>query len=165
MKIAIIGRAGTGKTTVAKLFLPAGYKVIYCDEVVHEVYSKPGVVFEYISKWFGNCIVNDKIDRKLLGDYLVSRDNDRKLLERFLFLRIFFPLIQREENVIVDGLVPEYLTPEFSLYIKFDMILYAYVDEDTRHERLLKRDVSKERIEQIDKMQDKWKPYLLKLIE
>jgi dephospho-CoA kinase len=39
VKIAIVGPAGAGKTTISKLFEKAGLTVVECDKVVHEAYK------------------------------------------------------------------------------------------------------------------------------
>jgi dephospho-CoA kinase len=165
MKIAIIGKAGSGKTTIAKLFSFAGLKVYSCDDIVHEEYRTHGAVFYYLKQACPSCIVDDEIDRSKLSEILTYNNTERRLLEQFFYSQVFQPLLYGRDNFVVDGLMPEFVVGKSLPLIKFDVVLYAYVDKDTRHERLLKRGMSEERFKQINKIQSKWHARLLKIIK
>jgi dephospho-CoA kinase len=165
MKIAIIGKAGSGKTTVAHLFSFAGLKVYNCDDIVHEEYNKHGAVYYYLKRQCPSCIINGKIDRDKLSEILVNNDVGRLLLEQFFYSEVFERLLRNQDNFVVDGLMPEYVIGDLLQSIKFDMVLYAYVDKNTRHERLIKRGMSEKRFKQINKIQSKWRKTLSQIIK
>jgi len=152
MKIAIVGYAGVGKTTLTKMLNITGYKVVHVDEVVNSLYESENIISNHIRSRFP-CIVDGKIDKKILGNILLKNKYEREELEDLLHKEIFHPIICREENIIVDGVVPR-----FADY--FDVCLFAYVNKEERQKRLRGRGVQEKRIKQIMNVQKDWHKYL-----
>lgn len=157
MKIAIIGYAGVGKTTITKMLNLPGYKVIHVDEIVNELYDSENIVSEYIRSKFPQCITDEKINKKILGDILLKNDStgekQREEFEDLLYKKIFFPMICDEKDIIVDGVLPRFADD-------FDLVLFAYINEEERIKRLKGRGVTPERIKQIIDVQKLWFIYL-----
>ncbi len=160
MKIAIIGPAGSGKSTIAEeLNSDLGY--MNCDNIVAGIYCDMNSnEVKYIKKVCPQCFVKEvrtsrfetnheveEIDRNILGTYLAKHKKERIHLENLIFETIKTS-IRHEENVIVDGLLPRFLKK-----IKFDYVLYVHTDKKERRKRLLNRGVSKKRIKEIESMQ------------
>lgn len=152
MKIAIIGYAGVGKTTLSNMLNITNHKVIHVDEVVNGLYATENIISNHIKDKFPECIIWGNIDKNLLGDILLNDKKSREELEDLLYKEIFFPMTCGEPDVIVDG-----ITPRFAYY--FDMVLFAHVNKQERKRRLLKRGVSAKRIKQIMKVQKNWYTY------
>ncbi|MBR6051088.1 MAG: dephospho-CoA kinase [Clostridia bacterium] len=75
MKIGLTGSSGSGKSTVAAMFLAMGYKIVDCDKISREIDSLP----EYkaaVRKNFGNGAFDDNggIDRRALGMIVFGND-------------------------------------------------------------------------------------------
>ena len=68
--VGITGILGSGKTTVSKILKDMGFKVISCDEIVHNILEKKSVINK-TKKFFGDDILSEgKIDRKKLIEEL-----------------------------------------------------------------------------------------------
>ncbi len=163
MKIAIIGPAGSGKTTIARELTLQNLHPIYlnCDNIVAGIYCDTNNdEVEYIKKVCPQCVAKEirtsrfeinyeviEIDRSILGTYLTKHKKERTHLENLIFETINV-LVQHNENVIVDGLLPRFLKK-----IKFDYVLYVHTGKKERRQRLLNRGVSKKRIKEIESMQ------------
>jgi dephospho-CoA kinase len=161
MKIALIGKAGTGKSTLARLFWEIGWTVIDCDKEVHKAYEYTeckGDIFNYLVVTYGADIIDgrsQKINRKKLAEILASKPRQKELLEDLLYEKVFKPLIKNASkhhtNVLVDGILPRFVTKDF------DLVLYAWIDEKERMRRLRNRGVSKNQIKYLNQIQKNWK--------
>jgi len=161
MKIALIGKAGTGKSTLAKLFWTIGWTVINCDEEVHKAYEYTECkddIFNYLVVTYGADIIDgraQKINRKKLAKILANNPWKRKKLEDLLYEKIFKPLIKKasqyHKNVLVDGILPRFATKGF------DLVLYAWIDNKERLRRLRGRGMDNSQIAKIDQIQSEWK--------
>jgi dephospho-CoA kinase len=162
MRIAIIGPSGAGKSTFARELgekVMPDYRVFEADRFLHELYCSfdmglRELLDEYIDNLeyrFGLFLRDEmyNIDRKALGDFLFSNDDERKKFEVFLIEKYIRPEILEEENIIVDGVLPAYIKE-----IPFDNVIYVTAPRHIRVERLLKRGVDPARIVQIMNVQE-----------
>lgn len=161
MKIAIIGPAGSGKTTIAMQLIDAmsigvhGIGFLSCDELVDEVYSDSISAPEvrYIRKICPQCVENpsvfDKINKCILGTYLLKHDKERRHLEDLFFQRVQ-TIVEDHDSIIVEGLLPRFLKK-----LKFDAVFYVHTKPAERRRRLQERGVTPKRIAEIEKVQRK----------
>jgi len=78
--IGLTGGAGSGKSTVAKIFQKHGAKIIDADRIGHEMLKPSSPCFVKAVKTFGReIVVKGKIDRKILGQMVFA--DERKLAE------------------------------------------------------------------------------------
>jgi dephospho-CoA kinase len=156
MKIAIIGPAGAGKSTLTRYFKSNNSHIIECDAVIHDAFINNRVVIEWIRKTFSDAVFeNGIISRKLLGTVVFANAELRTLLEDFLYETVLLPTTSTStaSTIIVDGILPRFIDASF------DQVIYVYLTEEERISRLLKRGVSRERIDEILKVQrDIFKP-------
>lgn len=155
MKIAIVGKAGCGKTTFARLIEHDLCHVLNLDEWVNNIYNHiydSPKVLTFFRNNFPTCF-NIKenswkptVNKEKLAEVLSKDSKKRIKLENFLYKEVFKPLINKFQNVIVDGILPRFTKD-------FDLVLYSHVSKQERRRRLKKRGVSKERISQIESMQ------------
>ena len=78
-KIGVTGGIGSGKSQAIAYLKEKGYPVFSCDEINATLFSDA----EYIEKLrllFPECILNGKIDKKLLARTIFSSDEKRKQL-------------------------------------------------------------------------------------
>lgn len=151
MKIAIVGKAGCGKTTVSKLFKNSGYDIYCVDENIHRIYELfkyfvPADYFDFFKKHFNEAMKDAFFNRQKLEEIVLKDATRRRILEDFLYKKLFRDTIKQKDNIIVDGILPRFTKD-------FDIVLYAHVKDSVRHQRLLKRGVSKKRIKEIDNIQ------------
>lgn len=86
--IAITGSAGSGKSTVLKLFKSKGFPAIDCDAIVAKLYkTKP--VQKKLSRLFGTC------SQKRMLPIMLSSKKKRRLLEKTLHPPVWKLLKQR----------------------------------------------------------------------
>lgn len=93
MIVGLTGGIGTGKSTVAKLFVDHGVPVISSDDITHQILNTNQVVQQAIIKKFGNqCLTADlTIDRRILGQIIFTKQQHKAWLEALLH-----PLIAHE---------------------------------------------------------------------
>lgn len=145
MKIAIVGPAGAGKSTISKVFEKTGFAVIECDKVVHEAYENNVEIRDWLREYCNNVFISDSIvDRKLLGKILFNSPYLKRKLEDMLHEFVFVPLIEKlKDNYVIDGVMPRFVKEGY------DQVIYIHVPENERRRRLRHRGVSEERISDI----------------
>lgn len=146
MKIAIVGPAGAGKSTISKVFEKAGMTVVECDKVVHEAYENNIEIRDFLRE---NCISvfsdgGKTVDRKILGNILFNNPCFKRTLEDLLHEFVFIPLFEKlKDNYVVDGVMPRFVKEGY------DQVIYVHVPENERRRRLRGRGVAEERISDI----------------
>lgn len=146
MKIAIVGPAGAGKSTVSKIFEKAGMTVIECDKVVHRAYENNVEIRDFLRENCINAFAEDgqTVDRKVLGRILFNSPCLKRDLEDLLHEFVFVPLFEKlKDNYVVDGVMPRFVKEGY------DQVIYVHVPENERRRRLRHRGVNEERISDI----------------
>jgi len=82
--IGLTGSIGMGKTTTAKMFEALGCPVFDADAAVHDLYSKGGKAVALIKAVFPDAIINDVVDRKILGSHMRANPLNLQVLESFI---------------------------------------------------------------------------------
>ena len=84
--IGLTGGIGSGKSTVATLFLKKGITVIDTDQLAREVIEPDRIAFKKIIDYFGKAILQDsgKIDRAKLRTIVFHNPKQRLWLEKLL---------------------------------------------------------------------------------
>jgi len=137
--IALTGSIATGKSTVASLLALNGMRVIDADTISHEILDEST---EWIKKTFGDkYIKNSKVDRAILGAYVFSNQDARKILEDYLHPKIQEEIEKRSEKQ--DSFQFPYLIdiPLFFENNNYDIknSVVVYTPQDTQLERFMKR--------------------------
>jgi dephospho-CoA kinase len=148
MKIAIIGPAGAGKSTISKQLEISGLKIIEADKVVHEAYESNEIILRFLHTFLPECFVQNKVNRKILGSALFQDTNLRDTLEELFYQKVFVPILEELDNYVIDGLMPKFLKK-----ITFDSVIYIHTPEEERVKRLLNRGVTLSRIKEIFSIQ------------
>jgi dephospho-CoA kinase len=154
MITAIIGKSGSGKTTIAKILAKSYDVFVEVDALVKELYSKEETIMAFsCSKTLSTVIVDGKIDKSLLIK-LISKDvYSKNTLENYLYENAFLPIIRscREQgkSLLMDGLT----IPVYMIKRDFDQIITVDAPDMVRRANLEKRGVSRERIDEIFELQ------------
>ena len=78
--VGLTGSIATGKSEVAKLFAAAGIPVFDSDAEVHNLYTEKKTI-DLIGRTFPEIVVDEKIERQLLGQRVLASPEDLKKLE------------------------------------------------------------------------------------
>lgn len=141
-KIAITGNIACGKSTVEKLLINKGFKVIDADFVCHEAFNDEKFISKIKEEFSGIDICeNGILSRKKLGEVVFNNQELKVKLEKILHplvknaIKDFFNLNQKEKVVFAS--IP--LLFEANMQNNFDKIILICADEKTRKERLMNR--------------------------
>ena len=69
LRVALTGGLASGKSYALEFFKKLGFATISSDEIVNKLYLKREVV-EEIRKILPNCIVDDKVDKKKIENFV-----------------------------------------------------------------------------------------------
>ena len=148
--IGLTGGISTGKSTVTKIIIENGFKVIDADKIAREVVEIGKPAYEDIVRVFGEEILdkNLNIDRKKLGSIIFSNKEYRMKLNAIVHPRVFQTMREKLkdysiENAVVFLDIP-LLIEEMDIIngygINFDEIWVVYTKEKIQIERLMDRD-------------------------
>jgi dephospho-CoA kinase len=153
---ALTGSIATGKSSVLKIFIKWGFSFIDADRTAHMVLQREK---REIAKIFGlEYIVDNRVDRKALGELIFANSKEKKKLENLLH-----PLIYREiesQSRILDSLKKPYLIdiPLFfeTNHYPIEKSIVVYTPREIQLNRLMQRDdlSKKEALQRIDSQLD-----------
>lgn len=90
--LGLTGSIGMGKTTTAGLFRALGVPVHDADVAVHEMMAQNGEAVTAVGEVFPDALIDDRIDRKILGGLVFNDDDALDELESILH-----PLVRQRE--------------------------------------------------------------------
>src|SRR5262245_60455404 len=81
LRVGLTGGIGSGKTTVGRMFVECGARLIDADAIVHELFRSGEAVNQAVVDAFGDRVraVDGTIDRTVLGEVVF---NNPQALER-----------------------------------------------------------------------------------
>ncbi len=145
-KIAITGGAGSGKSTVARMFEDLGAEVLDADAVAHEV-VKPGTpAWEELHQAFGPDYFREdgELDRPRLAARVFADPEARRRLDDIVHPRVAREVKRHLQDLKERGalliLVEVPLLFEAGLAGAYDRIIMVYVEEADQVKRLGDRD-------------------------
>ena len=155
IKIAVTGKIGSGKSTVADILKDLGYYVFESDKEVDKLFNNNNTK-KRIEKLFWqikNLTNKDgSINKTLLGDYVFSKKDELKNLENLIY-----PLLNKERKKFINSKQMEKilffdvpLLFEKNVFSEYNFIIYLHVKEKIQRERVLKRKkMNKDKFEKI----------------
>lgn len=153
IKIGLTGGIGSGKSTVSKMLLEQGFKIIDADTIAREVLVKYPEILEKIRINFGEGFFDwrGEFRRKEFGNHIFRFPKQRKKYEEIIIPYIkneIFMEIEKyektnEKMIILDA--PTLI--ETNLHKEMDYIIVVWVDSNTQVMRIKNRDnLSREEI-------------------
>jgi len=153
IKIGLTGGIGSGKSTVSKMLLEQGFKIIDADIIAREVLVKYPEILEKIRINFGEGFFDwrGEFRRKEFGNHIFRFPKQRKKYEEIIIPYIkneIFMEIEKyektnEKMIILDA--PTLI--ETNLHKEMDYIILVWVDSNTQVMRIKNRDnLSREEI-------------------
>ena len=142
--IGIVGGIGSGKSTVARLFIEHGCAVIDADVLAHEVLAKPEMITKVVER-FSPEVLNDsgQINRRALAGQVFDSPEAIKFLNDLIHpgvLKKCRNLINQYQNdETVTGIVLDMpLLVEVGWEKKCDFLVFVGCQEEKKIERALK---------------------------
>ena len=144
IKIAITGKIGSGKSTVADIIKELGYFVFESDKEVDKLFNSNNIknkIKNLFCKIKNLTNKDGSINKTLLGDYVFSNKNELKNLEDLIY-----PLLNKERQKFINSKKMEKilffdipLLFEKKLFTEYNFIIYVYVKDKIQKERVLRR--------------------------
>tara|TARA_A100001011_G_scaffold357508_1_gene402437 strand:+ start:4863 stop:5474 length:612 start_codon:yes stop_codon:yes gene_type:complete len=144
IKIAITGKIGSGKSTVAEIIKDIGYFVFESDKEVDKLFNSNHIKNKIQNLFYKIQNLTNKdgsINKTLLGDYVFSNKSELKTLEDLIY-----PLLKKERQKFINSKKMEKilffdipLLFEKKLFKEYNFIIYVYVKDKIQKERVLRR--------------------------
>ncbi|RVU54983.1 dephospho-CoA kinase [Anaerosphaera multitolerans] len=144
--IGLTGGIATGKSEVVKILKSLGYYVIDSDKVAHRVLELPEVLNKIKSTFGEEVVVNNKVQRNILGEKVFGNEENLKVLNEIthpvIIKNIIFEINSIEDDIIfVDiPLLIESKDTFKESNLNFSSIWLVYINKDLQVERLMARD-------------------------
>jgi len=146
LNVGLTGGIATGKSTVVRMLVKRGARVIDHDGLVHTLQEPGQSVWKRIIETFGRDILDadERIDRKKLGALVFDNEERRKVLEGIVHpavleeaQRLRDEIAHEDRQAIVLSDIP--LLLEVGMQDLFDLILLVYAPPDVQIRRVVKR--------------------------
>ncbi len=154
LKVGITGGIGSGKSSVAKIFINSGYQVFFADDISKNLLADDPYIRKKIIAQFGDqSYVNDKPNKSFLREKIFS---DREKLKRINSI-LHPPTIKLLKKKMDDALnYAELVFAEAALIYEsnieslFDFVIFVESPQDEKIKRIQQRDgLDKKSIEEI----------------
>jgi dephospho-CoA kinase len=146
LKIAITGGAGSGKSTVARLFQELGSEVLDADQVARDVVAVGEAAWEEVRRIYGAEYFREDgaLDRGKVAALVFAHPEERGRLNAIIHPRLAEELRRRLRGLEDQGaplaLVEVPLLFEAGLENSYDCTIVVYADEADQVRRLRERD-------------------------
>lgn len=146
LNVGLTGGIATGKSTVVRMLVKKGARVIDHDALVHALQEPGRPVWNRIVEAFGREILDagGRIDRKKLGVLVFGDEGRRKALEGIVHPAVLEEaqrerdrIGRKDERAIVLSDIP--LLLEVGMQGLFDLILLVYAPPEVQIARVMKR--------------------------
>ncbi len=146
LNVGLTGGIATGKSTVVRMLVKKGARVIDHDALVHTLQEPGRPVWTRIVETFGRGILDDggRIDRRKLGGLVFGNEDRRRALEGIVHPAVLEEAARERERIrredgraIVLSDIP--LLLEVGMQGLFDLILLVYAPPEVQIARLMKR--------------------------
>lgn len=145
--VGLTGGLGSGKSLVSGEMKRLGAEVLDADLVAREIVEPGSPALEEIKREFGPGVLtgDGALDRKALGEMVFSDPERLKALNRITHPKIIKLIDRRAEKIAKEKpgtviVVDAALLIEAGHHRRMDKVIVVYADEDSRVERLMKRD-------------------------
>lgn len=155
--VALTGGIGSGKTTVAKLFIRLGIPVFFADDVAKNLMQNNKDLKNKIIYAFGKkSYINDKLNRSFLAGVVFKNKEQLQKLNRIVHPAVkanFKDWLTKQNSPYV--LYENAILFETNSEQSFDLIICVTADINIRINRIIKRDkVTKNQV--LDRIKNQW---------
>ena len=157
-KVGITGGIGSGKSTVANIFMKLGIPVFFSDIEAAKLISTKKKIRQKIIREFGNEVLfRDKIDRKKLAEMVFA--DYKKLLKLNSIvhpaIRGYFKIWVKKQKKFPFVIQEAAILIETGGYKNLDFVILITAPKQMRIERVMKRD-SVSRKEVLHRLRNQW---------
>lgn len=149
MLISIVGKSGSGKSTIARTLKSLDEKMLHVDidQIAHQVLTFREVQ-EQLQQSFGKKVVmNHEVQRKLLGNIVFSSPEQMAKLTSITWHNMEKLIDQIIENNAEKIILLDYLLlPKTKYFDQSDLKIWVDAPYETRLERVIKREVQERNI-------------------
>ena len=146
VKVGLTGGICTGKTTVGRMFVDLGCRLVDSDRITHELFEPGEMVYEAVVAEFGRRIQDDegRIDRSVLGEIVFNDPDRRQRLNDLVHPAVierqkeFLQRVGAEDPVSV-AIVDAALMIEVGTYKNYDRVVVVTCTPDQQRQRLGER--------------------------
>ena len=141
--VGLTGGIGSGKSSVAELFVEQGAVLVDTDAIAHALTAPHGAALPELRKAFGNAIfaADGTLDRAALRDIVFSDPDQKTRLEQILH-----PMIRRQAIEALCAATSAYVVADVPLFAETgflreqaDRVLVVDCPPDIQKQRLLAR--------------------------
>ena len=138
IKIAIVGKIGSGKSHIANLF---GFPVFNADKEVSKIYKRDKLFFKKLRKKIPKLITRFPIDKKEILNCILENEKNLKIITKIIHpivrkkMSFFLRKNNKKKAVVLD--IPLFL--ENKINKKGDIIIFVHANQDTINKKLRKR--------------------------
>ena len=144
MIIGLTGGIASGKSTVVEMIKEAGYNVIDADQLVHDMQTKGGRLYQALLDWLGEDILlsDGELNRPKLGQLIFSSEEMRhqsaEIQGKIIRDELAFKRdgLAKEEDVFFMD-IPLLIENDYQDW--FDQIWLVAVSPEVQRQRLMKR--------------------------
>ncbi|MFT4694964.1 MAG: dephospho-CoA kinase [Urechidicola sp.] len=155
--IGITGGIGSGKSTIAKVFMSLSYPVYNSDTKAKELINSNEELINSIKLSFGNDIYNSNgLDRKKMASIVFNNPEKLELLNS-----IIHPAVGEDFEKWVDSQNTSFILKEAAIlfetgiYRSLHKTILVSAPQETRIERVIKRDNTNQE-EVLSRMNNQW---------
>ena len=158
IKLGLTGSIGMGKTHTTQMFKNQVVPIFEADNKVHELFKKNNTLINLIDKNFQGAVIDNMVDRKVLGNLVFSDKSKKEKLESIVhpFVRIErkkftnYAIRNRFSVILYD--IPLLFETKSEKY--YDYIIVVSAPKFIQEKRVLKRsDMTKEKYIKISEHQ------------
>ena len=155
--IGITGGIGSGKSTIAKVFMSMSYPVYNSDTRAKELINSNEELINSIKLSFGDDLYNSQgLDRKKMASIVFNNPEKLELLNS-----IIHPAVGKDFEKWIDSQNTSFILKEAAIlfetgiYKSLHKIILVSAPQETRIERVIKRDNTNQE-EVLSRMNNQW---------
>lgn len=141
IKVGLTGGIGSGKTYVSKIIESLGYSVFNSDDEAKKIMLAPHVVAQVKEVFGEEAYIDSVLNRKYIADHIFSNTELKEKLNNIVHPAVrqaFSDWSEKQNNSIVFNEAA--ILFETDSYKQFDYTILVTADEETRIQRVVKRD-------------------------
>ena len=146
VKVGLTGGICTGKTTVGRMFVDLGCRLVDSDRITHELFAPGEKVYEAVVAEFGGRIQDGegRIDRSVLGEIVFNDPARRQRLNDLVHPAVierqkeFLERVEAADPTSV-AIVDAALMIEVGTYKNYDWVVVVTCTPDQQRQRLAER--------------------------
>lgn len=144
LKVGITGGIGSGKSTVAKIFINSGYQVFFADDISKNLLAEDPYIRKKIISQFGSqSYINDKPNKSFLRDKIFSDREKLKKINSILHPPTIELLTKQMDDELKSSelvFAEAALIYESNIESLFDFVIFVESPQEEKIKRIQLRD-------------------------